>query len=67
MPDDVLPKLCQKLHANTVFIGSLGRSGVGAALVGNTCEEIVDFINADLFVLNRKTVDHDANTPHAPE
>ncbi len=67
MPDDVLPKLCQKLHANTVFIGSLGRSGVGAALVGNTCEEIVDFINADLFVLNRKTVAHDANTPHAPE
>lgn len=67
MPDDVLPKLCQKLHANTVFIGSIGRSGVGAALVGNTCEEIVDFINADLFVLNRKTVDHDKKTPHAPQ
>ncbi len=67
MPDDVLPKLCQKLHANTVFIGSLGRSGFGAALVGNTCEEIVDFINADLFVLNHKTVTNDKGTAHTQE
>lgn len=67
MPDDVLPKLCQKLHANTVFIGSLGRSGISAALVGNTCEEIVDLINADLMVLNRNTVEHDNNTIHQPD
>lgn len=59
MPDDVIPKVCQKLNAKTVFIGSLGRAGVSAALIGNTCEEIVDFLNADLFVLNRKTL---ANT-----
>lgn len=56
MPDDVIPKVCQKLNAKTVFIGSLGRVGVSAALIGNTCEEIVDFLNADLFVLNRKTL-----------
>lgn len=67
MPDDVLPKLCQKLNANTVFIASVGRSGVGAALVGNTCEEIVDFINADLFVLNRKTVTHEQKAAHTQE
>lgn len=67
MPDDVLPKLCQKLHANTVFIGSHGRAGVGAALIGNTCEEIVDFINADLFVLNRNTLDHENKTAHTQE
>lgn len=67
MPDDVLPKLCQKLHASTVFIGSHGRSGVGAALIGNTCEEIVDFINADLFVLNRNTLDHEHRIAHTQE
>lgn len=61
MPDDVIPKLCKKLNAKTVFIGSQGRSGVSAALVGNTCEEIVDFINADLFVLNRKTLSTDTD------
>lgn len=60
MPDDVIPKVCQKLNAKTVFIGSLGRVGVSAALIGNTCEEIVDFLNADLFVLNRKTLVHTA-------
>ena len=67
MPDDVLPKLCKKLHASTVFIGSHGRSGVGAALIGNTCEEIVDFINADLFVLNRNTLDHEHHIAHTQE
>ena len=67
MPDDVIPKLCQKLHASTVFIGSQGRSGAAAALVGNTCEEIVDFINADLFVLNSKTLQHDVATAHTQE
>lgn len=52
MPDDVIPSLCQELGAKAVFIGSAGRTGVMAALVGNTCEEIVDNIDADLFVVN---------------
>lgn len=67
MPDDVIPKVCQKLNAKTVFIGSLGRAGVSAALIGNTCEEIVDFLNADLFVLNRKTLAYSAHTAHTQE
>lgn len=56
MPDEVIPKICSQLNAKAVFIGSIGRSGVSAAFVGNTCEEIVDYIVADLFVLNRKTL-----------
>lgn len=67
MPDDVLPKLCKRLNASTVYIGSHGRSGVGAALIGNTCEEIVDYINADLFVLNLKTVNKDNEVRHTQE
>lgn len=67
MPDDVIPKVCQKLNAKTVFIGSLGRAGVSAALIGNTCEEIVDFLNADLFVLNRKTLAYSAHAAHTQE
>lgn len=67
MPDDVLPKICHKLNAKTVFIGSHGRAGVGAALIGNTCEEIVDFIDADLFVLNRNTLDLDHSLSHTQE
>lgn len=54
MPDEVIPKLCQALNAKYVFIGSAGRSGIMATLVGNTCEEIVDEIDADLFVMTHK-------------
>ncbi len=67
MPDDVLPKLCKRLNAATVYIGSHGRSGVKAALIGNTCEEIVDYINADLFVLNLNTVKSDNAKAHTQE
>lgn len=57
MPDDVIPELCKKIGANVVLIGSAGRSGALAALIGNTCEEIVDYIDADLIVLNKKTME----------
>jgi len=56
MPDDVIPQICNELNARAVFIGSAGRTGVMAALIGNTCEEIVDDIDADLYVLNSKTI-----------
>ena len=56
MPDDVIPEICRKLNARAVFIGSAGRSGAMAALIGNTCEEVVDYIDADLVVLNDKTI-----------
>lgn len=56
MPDDVIPEICAILDAKTVFIGSAGRQGFMAAIIGNTCEEIVDDVDADLFVLNRNTV-----------
>ena len=52
----MLPDLCKKIDAKIVFIGSSGRSGAMAALIGNTCEEIVDQIDADLVVLNDATI-----------
>lgn len=55
MPDDVIPQLCREIKARAVFIGSAGRSGVMAALVGNTCEEIIDYIDADLIVISFST------------
>ena len=56
MPDEIIPAICQELDAKTVFIGSAGRQGFMAALIGNTCEEIVDDIAADLVVLNKKLI-----------
>ncbi len=60
MPDDVIPAICEQINAKAVFIGSAGRSGLSAALVGNTCEEIVDDIEADLYVLNRKAIEKES-------
>ena len=59
LPDDVIPALCKNLKPQAVFIGSAGRQGMSAALIGNTCEEIVDYIDADLFVLNYQVMDKD--------
>ncbi len=59
MPDDVIPSICEQINAKAVLIGSAGRSGIAAALIGNTCEEIVDDIDADLFVLNHKAIKKD--------
>lgn len=56
MPDEVIPEICNQLEASAVFLGSAGRSGAMAALIGNTCEEVVDYINADLIVLNDITI-----------
>jgi universal stress protein E len=56
MPDDVIPDLCRKVKARVVFIGSAGRTGAMAALMGNTCEEIVDYLDADLVVINKKVL-----------
>ena len=57
LPEDVIPNICKELRPQAVLIGSAGRSGVSAAFIGNTCEEIVDYIDADLFVLNNKTIE----------
>ena len=57
MPDDVIPDICKKIQARVVFIGSAGRTGAMAALMGNTCEEIVDYLDADLVVINKKVLD----------
>ncbi len=61
MPDDVIPKMCNELNAKAVFIGSNGRTGLAAALLGNTCEEIVDDIDADLYVINKKAISKKRN------
>jgi universal stress protein E len=65
MPDEVIPDVCNRLKASAVFIGSAGRSGAMAALIGNTCEEVVDYIDADLIVLNNKTMKQQAGAKEA--
>lgn len=51
MPEDVIPKLAEQLDAELVVMGTVGRNGISAALIGNTAEHVIDNINCDLLAL----------------
>lgn len=51
LPEDAVPALCKKLDAELLVLGSVGRKGVSAALLGNTAEHIIDKINCDTLVV----------------
>ncbi len=51
LPEDVLPELAQQLDAELILLGSVGRTGWSAALIGNTAEQVIDSLNCDLLVL----------------
>lgn len=51
LPEDVIPELAQKIDAELVILGTVGRTGFSAALIGNTAEHVIDSINCDLLAL----------------
>lgn len=50
-PEDLIASVCQKIAAGIVIIGSVGRKGMAAAVVGNTAERILDTVAADILVI----------------
>lgn len=51
LPEDVVPSLCKQLNAQLLVLGSVGRTGIGAALLGNTAEYVIDKVNCDALVI----------------
>lgn len=51
MPEDVIPKLAKKLDAEMVIIGTIGRTGLSAAIIGNTAEHVIDRLDCDVLAL----------------
>lgn len=51
LPGHVVPKLCDDLNAECLILGSVGRKGVNAALLGNTAEYIIDKLDCDTLVV----------------
>ncbi|MDB2387427.1 universal stress protein UspE [Shewanella sp.] len=51
LPEDVIPDLAQTLDAELVILGTVGRTGISAALIGNTAEHVIDSINCDLLAV----------------
>lgn len=51
MPEDVIPKYAQQLDAELVVLGTVGRIGISAALIGNTAEHVIDKLNCDVLAI----------------
>ena len=51
LPENVIPDVANSLDAELVVIGTVGRTGISAALIGNTAEHVIDNLNCDLLAL----------------
>lgn len=51
MPEDAIPKLADEIDAGLVVLGTIGRTGISAALLGNTAEHVIGQLNCDLLAL----------------
>jgi universal stress protein E len=51
LPEDVIETLSQALDAELVILGTVGRTGISAAFIGNTAEHVIDQLNCDVLAL----------------
>lgn len=51
LPEDVIEDISNELDAELVILGTIGRTGLSAALIGNTAEHVIDKLNCDVLAL----------------
>ena len=51
LPEDVIDRVSRRLDAELVILGTIGRTGLSAALIGNTAEHVIDRLNCDVLAL----------------
>ncbi|MDY6976786.1 MAG: universal stress protein UspE [Pseudomonadota bacterium] len=51
LPEKVIPQVAETLDAELVVIGTVGRVGISAALIGNTAEHVIDELNCDVLAI----------------
>ncbi len=51
LPEDVIPNVAKDIDAELVIIGTVGRQGISAALIGNTAEHVIDMLDCDVLAL----------------
>ena len=51
LPETVIAQVASKLDAELVILGTIGRTGISAALIGNTAEHVIDQLNCDVLAL----------------
>lgn len=51
LPETVIEQVANKIDAELVILGTIGRTGISAALIGNTAEHVIDLLNCDVLAL----------------
>ncbi|NDV91234.1 universal stress protein UspE [Alteromonas sp. 345S023] len=51
LPEHVIPMVAKDIDAELVVIGTVGRIGLSAALIGNTAEHVIDELNCDVLAI----------------
>ncbi|SDS35288.1 Nucleotide-binding universal stress protein, UspA family [Halopseudomonas litoralis] len=49
--DTLIPKVAQEIGASVTVIGTVARTGISGALIGNTAEVVLDQLSGDVLVL----------------
>ncbi|WP_107852660.1 universal stress protein UspE [Oceanimonas marisflavi] len=55
LAEEVIPHCADAIDASLVILGSVGRTGMAAALLGNTAEHVIDKLSCDVLVLRPDT------------
>jgi universal stress protein E len=51
LPESIIEQVALKIDAELVILGTVGRTGISAALIGNTAEHVIDQLNCDVLAL----------------
>ncbi len=51
LPETVIEQTALDIDAELVILGTVGRTGISAALIGNTAEHVLDQLNCDVLAL----------------
>ncbi len=51
LPEDVIESVSNEIDAELVILGTIGRTGLSAALIGNTAEHVIDRLNCDVLAI----------------
>jgi universal stress protein E len=51
LPETVIEQVALEIDAELVILGTIGRTGISAALIGNTAEHVIDQLNCDVLAL----------------
>lgn len=51
LPEEVIQQVAASIDAELVIIGTVGRTGISATLIGNTAEHVIDVLNCDVLAI----------------